>query len=240
LGGAVVLEGVADPAVTGAGVQGGRDAGGGADRDVSGLGAELDGAAHGLDDPDVAPCGGDLGGAGESADLDVAVGRGDADPRGLVDLDLAVRAVEGDVAEAADAAELGGGAVGPTREPAGSWTVTSTDPDPDSWFLGAGTAIRRTPSVQVTSVRSAVWTSRLLEESAGRTSTVVSARSAAVNWTRPAGMVRTAEIGAGVSNFCMVLSCARSCFQHWKRYVAFVSVTTDVLHRLGEQAGRRQ
>jgi hypothetical protein len=32
-----------------------------------------------------------------------------------------------------------------------------------------------------------------------------------MNRTRPAGMSRTAEIGAGVSNFCIVLSCAH-CF----------------------------
>jgi hypothetical protein len=111
-GGAIVLEGVADAAVSGAGVQGGRDAGGGRDRNVAGLGAEHDRAAHGLGDPDVAPWGADLRGAVEPADLDVAVGRGEADARGLVDLDLTVRAFEGDVAKAADAAELGAGGLG--------------------------------------------------------------------------------------------------------------------------------
>src|SRR5690349_102547 len=53
LGGAVVLQGVADAAGGGAGVQGGRDAGGGADGDVAGLGGQLDRAAHGLGDLDV-------------------------------------------------------------------------------------------------------------------------------------------------------------------------------------------
>ena len=35
---------------------------------------------------------------------------------------------------------------------------------------------------------------------------MVSARSAAMNRMRPAGMSRTAETGAGVSNFCIVPS----------------------------------
>src|SRR5580700_2401575 len=74
-GGAIVLEGVTDAAAAGAGVQGGRDAGGGADRDVARLCAEHDRAAHGLGNPDVAPCGADLRGAIEPADLDVAVDR---------------------------------------------------------------------------------------------------------------------------------------------------------------------
>jgi hypothetical protein len=56
-----------------------------------------------------APCGADLRGAAQPADLNVAVDRGEADARGLVDLDLAVRAIEGDVAKAADAADLGAG-----------------------------------------------------------------------------------------------------------------------------------
>ncbi len=119
-GGALVLEGVADAAVVGAGVQGGRDTGGRADRDVAVLGAEHDGAAHGLVDPDVAACGADLRGAAQPADLDIAVERGEADARGLVDLDLTVYAVEGDVAEPSDTAQLGGvptvwtaGAAGP-------------------------------------------------------------------------------------------------------------------------------
>src|SRR5215468_10028305 len=89
-GGAVVLEGVADAAVTGAGVQCGRDAGGGADRDVAHLGVEDDRAARGLGDPDAAPGGADLRGAAQPADLYVAVDRGEADARDLVDLDLPV------------------------------------------------------------------------------------------------------------------------------------------------------
>jgi hypothetical protein len=48
----------------------------------------------------------------------------------------------------------------------------------------------------VTVVCSAVWTSRLLAAFAGRISTVVSVLSAAMSWTRPAGMSRTAEMGA--------------------------------------------
>ncbi len=35
---------------------------------------------------------------------------------------------------------------------------------------------------------------------------MVSARSAAMNRMRPAGMSMTAETGAGLSNFCIVLS----------------------------------
>src|SRR5215469_12112793 len=111
-GGAVVLEGIADAAVTGAGVQGGRDAGGGADRDVAHLGVEDNRAARGLGDPDAAPGGADLPGAAQSADLHIAVDRGEADARDLVDLDLPIGAFEGDVAEAADAAQLAGGGLG--------------------------------------------------------------------------------------------------------------------------------
>src|SRR6185437_5223801 len=76
---------------------------------------------------------------------------------------------------------------------------------PRGWFF-TEVSIRRTPSAYSTVVCSAAFTSRPLEAFAGRTSTVVSARSAAMNWTRPAGMRRTAEIGAGVSNFCIVCS----------------------------------
>ena len=93
------------------------------------------------------------------------------------------------------------------REPAGSSMVTSMEPEePRIWFLIPEVAIRRTPSRYSTVVRCAVFTSRLLEAFAGRTRTVVSARSAAMNWTRPAGMSRTAEIGVGVSKVCM-MSC---------------------------------
>ncbi len=49
---------------------------------------------------------------------------------------------------------------------------------------------------------------------------MVSVRSAAMNWMRPAGMSRTAEIGAGVANFCIVLSFG-SFFRRRKSYVAF-------------------
>jgi hypothetical protein len=105
------------------GVQTGRDTGRGADRDAAGLGRQHDRAAHGLGDPDVAPCGADLGGAVQAVDLDVAVDRGEADARGLVDRYLPVRAVEGDVAEAADATQLGAGGL----EPEG----------PKYWFLAA-------------------------------------------------------------------------------------------------------
>ena len=106
-----------------------------------------DRAAHGLGDPDVAPGGADLRGAVEPADLDVAVDRGEADARGLVDLDLAVRAVEGDVAEAADAAQLGAGGLGldagaggqPDGDLQGSGGA-------DELVAGAAAVIRRTPS----------------------------------------------------------------------------------------------
>ena len=134
-------------AVAGAGVQGGRDACGGGDRDVAGLGAEHDRAAHGLGDPDVAPCGADLRGAAQPADLDVAVDRGEADARGLVDLDLAVRAVEGDVAEAADATELGGGGLG-LDAGAGGQLDGHLDGSggAEELVAAAGVVIRRTPS----------------------------------------------------------------------------------------------
>ena len=83
--------------------------------------------------------------------------------------------------------------------------VTSTDPEgPKYWFFAAGASIRRTPSTYPTVACSAAFTSRPLEALAGRTSTVVSARSAARNRTRPAGTSRTAEIGVGVSNVCIL------------------------------------
>ena len=76
--------------------------------------------------------------------------------------------------------------------------MTATDPDgPKYWFF-AVISIRRTPSPYPTLASSATVTSRPFEGSAGRISTVVSARSAAMNWMRPAGMSRTAEIGSGV------------------------------------------
>ena len=103
-------------------------------------------------------------------------------------------------------------ALASTRESAGSWTVTSMDPEgPKNWFF-AEDSIRRTPSPYSTLVCSATFTSRPLAASAGRTCTVVSARSAAMNWMRPAGMSRTVEIGAGVSNFCIVLISCACCF----------------------------
>ncbi|GAA3079709.1 hypothetical protein GCM10020000_76820 [Streptomyces olivoverticillatus] len=74
-----------------------------------GVGAQHDRAAHGLGDPDVALLGADLRGAVEAADQDVADVGGEADARSLVELDRAVCAVEGDVAEPCDGPELGGG-----------------------------------------------------------------------------------------------------------------------------------
>ena len=86
-------------------------------------------------------------------------------------------------------------------EPAGSWMVTSMDPEgPKYWFLAAGASIRKTPSTYPTVACSAAFTSRPFDAFAGRTSTVVSVRSAARNRMCPAGMSRTAVIGAGVSN----------------------------------------
>ena len=95
----VFLSGVVDTAVGGAGVQGGGNSVGGADRQVTCLGCEHDRAPDGLGDPDVALCGADLRGAVEAADRDVTGGGGEADARGLVELDRAVRALVGDVAE---------------------------------------------------------------------------------------------------------------------------------------------
>jgi hypothetical protein len=51
VGGAVVLEAVADAAVGGAGVQAGRDSGGGAHRDRAGLGGQQGVAVLGPDTP---------------------------------------------------------------------------------------------------------------------------------------------------------------------------------------------
>ena len=96
----VVLERVVDPAVGGVGVQTGRDSVGGADQDLALLGAQLDRAAHGLGDVDVPLLGADLRGAAQVADRDVAGEEGEAGGFGLVDLDRALRALEGDVAEA--------------------------------------------------------------------------------------------------------------------------------------------
>jgi hypothetical protein len=90
-------------------------------------------------------------------------------------------------------------------EPVGSWTVISTAPAlPRIRFLaGMVPVMRRTPSPYSTVVCCAAVTSRVYAASAGRISTVASARSAAMNRTRPAGMFRTAEIGAGVANVCI-------------------------------------
>src|SRR4051812_5348591 len=107
-----VLERVVDPAEGGAGVQGCRYSGGGVDRHVAGLGAQHDRAADRLVDADVALAGADLGGAVEAADRDVAGHGGEANARGLVDLDRAVRALEGDVAEPSDGAEIRAGHLG--------------------------------------------------------------------------------------------------------------------------------
>jgi len=73
---------------------------------------------------------------------------------------------------------------------------------------------------------------------------VVSARSAAMNRMRPAGTSRTAETGAGVSNFCIVLSFFCSVrsfgplFLMMESYVAFKGLTTDSLRMIDIIAGR--
>ena len=92
------------------------------------------------------------------------------------------------------------------REPTGNWTVSSTDPELPRTRFAAAASTRRTPSAYAAVIRSAALTSRPLAGSAGRTSTVVSARSAAMSWTRPAGMSMTAVIGLGVLNFCITFS----------------------------------
>src|SRR6478752_2965165 len=104
-----VPERVVDPAVAGAGVQGGGHSAGRVDGDVSGAGAQGEGAADRLGDADAALLGADLTRAPQAADRDVAGLEGEADARGLVQLDRARRALEGDVAESPDAPELGGG-----------------------------------------------------------------------------------------------------------------------------------
>ena len=193
----------------GTGVQGGRDPGRGDDRDVAGLGAQHDRAACGLGDADVAPGGADLGGAAEAADLDVAVDRGEADARGFVDFDLVVGAVEGEVAQAADAPEFAGGGLGLEVGAGGQL---------DGDLHGSGGAEQLVGGLGGVDAQDAVgvgdggllgaWTSRLLAGLVGRISTVASVRSAAMSWRRPAGMSRTVVIGVGVANFCMVCSCA--------------------------------
>lgn len=117
-----------------------------------------------------------------------------------------MRALEADIAEPSDAPELGGCRLGLDAEPAGSRTVTSTAPEAPMNGCFTPVSIRRTPSPNSTLVCSATFTSRPFEASAGRTSTVVSVRSAAMNRMRPAGTSRRAEIGAGVSKVCMVVS----------------------------------
>ena len=95
------------------------------------------------------------------------------------------------------------------REPAGSSTVTARDPELPRIRLGSAVAIRRTPSRNSISVCSAAFTSRFFEADAGRTSTVASERSEAMNRTLPAGMFRKTVIGPVVSNFCMMFSLMR-------------------------------
>src|SRR4030095_14098860 len=216
VGGAfVVLERVVHPAVGGAGVQGGGDSVGGADRHVAGLGAQHDRAAHGLGDPDVALSRADLRGAVEAADRDVTGEAGEATlaaSSSLIAL-CAPSKVTSPNRSTARSSALAAFAL--TREPAGSWTVTSMDPElPRIWFF-AEASIRRTPSPYSTLVCSATFTSRPFEASAGKTSTAASARSAAMHRMRPAGRSRTAKIGAGVPNFCIVHSCTRR-FSHLK------------------------
>ena len=94
-------------------------------------------------------------------------------------------------------------------EPAGSSMVTSMDPEgPKYWLLAAGASIRKMPSTYPTVACCAAFTSRPFDALTGWTWTVVSVRSAARNRMSPAGISRTAVIGAGVSNVCMVLSYA--------------------------------
>jgi len=86
--------------------------------------------------------------------------------------------------------------------------VTSTAPELPRIRLAAGAVTRSVPSLYSAVVWPASFTSRPLSGSAGRMSTVVSARSAATSWMRPAGMARMAVIGAVVANVGIVLSCA--------------------------------
>jgi hypothetical protein len=148
-GGAVgVLERVVDAAVGGAGVQGSGDAAGGADRDVAGLGVQFDRAVRGLGDVEVALLGADLGGAIQAADGDVAGEEGEAGVGGLVELDRALGALEGDVAEVSHAPEVGAGGLGLDAGAGGSRMVTSRDPEaPRIRLVAGGVSIRRTPSV---------------------------------------------------------------------------------------------
>src|ERR1700733_5942773 len=115
VGGAGVLEGVADPADGGAGVEGGGGPGGGADGDRAGLGGQLQGAAGGLGDADAAPGGAELRVAAEVPGGDVAVDDGDAGGGRLADVDGGLGAVEGDFAEWAGGGELGAGGGGLDR-----------------------------------------------------------------------------------------------------------------------------
>ena len=89
----------------------------------------------------------DLRGAVEAADRDVTGKGGEADARGLVELDRAVRALEGDVAEPSDGPEFGAGRLASMREPPGSWTVTSMDPElPRIWFSAEASISSGQPS----------------------------------------------------------------------------------------------
>jgi hypothetical protein len=71
---------------------------------------------------------------------------GQAGGGGLPDVDGALRAVEGDLAERPRGSELGAAALAVTRDPVGRWTVTSTAPVLPRTRWPAGAVTRTVPS----------------------------------------------------------------------------------------------
>ena len=186
---AVLCERVVDPAVAGAGVEGGGNAVGGADGHVAHLGAYHDRVGGGLGDVDVSLLRADLGGAGEAADGDVADVGGHAHARRLVDVDRPER-LAGDVAETSGAAELGEGRLRLDARAGGHLDGHVDGPGATEVLVPGRWGLDAQDTVDVSTVAcSAAFTSRPFNAFAGRTSTVVSVRSAARNSNVPGGDV---------------------------------------------------
>ena len=162
--------------------------------------------------------GADLGRAVQAADRDVAGDGGDADALGLVDLDP-VRALEGDVGEPPDNPELGGARLRLHTEPAGSCTVTSIIPEgPKSWLPPGSRRARRRRDTRPSSLLGRLHVAALrgfqgedLDRGAGP---ICGDDLNAV----PPEISRTAVIGLGVSNFCIMIPFS-------SRFVFLISVT---------------
>ena len=243
LGGAVVPQGVADAAVAGVGVQGGRDAGGGGDRDVAGC-------VRSTTVPRTAS-------AIRMLPLAVLISAGPPSRPTSTSPSVAVRRTlvassiliwryapsKATSPKRPTPRELGAGGLGLDAGAGGQL-------DGDLQGSGGAEELILGPGGVDPQDAAGVGDGGLLgglDVAAlggvgGRTSTVVSARSAAMTWKRPAGMSRTAVIGAGVSNFSIVLSLrcvlARGlfrtletlrCFLDWcNTIIAFELISTRV------------